>query len=173
MPISSPAGNLVTLIDLVDLVRQKSLEEASAAYPTPVLLVDAPAESWAENTNVQTGGGAEKDGRPLLPTIVVKVSAGKLSQNPLKLTVGRSSSCDVVIPFSALSKVHAAITIIPNVSTLIEDVGSTNGTNVEGTRLAKGARATLVDGTRVRFGDVHATYYSSRAFALMLRHKSR
>lgn len=173
MPISSPVGPLTTLRDLVDLARQKTVEEAAAPYNSPVLLVDAPAETWAENTNVRTGGGAEQEGRPMLPTLVIKVAAGKLSQNPLKLTIGRSSACDVIIPFSALSKVHAAITIIPNVSVLLEDIGSTNGTNVEGTKLGKGMRVNLVDGTRVRFGDVHATFYNSRAFALMLRHKSR
>jgi pSer/pThr/pTyr-binding forkhead associated (FHA) protein len=81
--------------------------------------------------------------------------------------------CDVVLPFSGLSKVHAAVTMVPGAAALIEDIGSTNGTNVEGTRLGKGVRATLVDGTRIRFGDVHATFYSPRAFALMLRHKSR
>lgn len=173
MPISSPAGNLVTLLDLVDLTRQHDVETVAAQWTTSVLMVDAPAEAWAENTAVQTGGGAEKEGRAMLPTLVVKVTPGKVSQNPDKLTVGRSSACDIVLPFSGLSKIHAAITIVPNSGTLIEDIGSTNGTNVEGTRLAKGARATLVDGTRVRFGDVHATFYGPRAFALMLRHKSR
>ena len=163
----------MTLDDLVDEARQKGVELVASTFTSPVLLVDAPAEGWADNTAVRTGGGEQKHGSQMLPTLVVKVMATKPTTTPNKLTLGRSAACDIVLPFAALSKVHAGLTLMPGENAQIEDLGSTNGSTVEGTKLAKAARASLVDGTRIRFGDVHATFYGPRSFGMMLRHKSK
>lgn len=70
------------------------------------------------------------------------------------ITVGRSTANDIVIVEPELSRVHFQLTLTPD-GYLIEDQGSTNGTNVNGESLDKG-RVLYVDdvitvGTQVQF----------------------
>lgn len=58
-----------------------------------------------------------------------------------RMTIGRHSSNDIVIAHRAVSGQHAAITVSAN-DIQVEDLGSTNGTFVNGQRIA---RQTLVD----------------------------
>ncbi len=57
---------------------------------------------------------------------------------------GRDDTCALVIDASTVSRKHAQITVISGAAT-IEDLGSTNGTHVNGTRILKP--------TRFGFGD--------------------
>ena len=58
-----------------------------------------------------------------------------------RMTIGRHPSNDIVIAHRAVSGQHAAITVSAN-DIQVEDLGSTNGTFVNGRRIA---RQTLVD----------------------------
>ncbi|MCA8923321.1 MAG: FHA domain-containing protein [Planctomycetes bacterium] len=67
------------------------------------------------------------------------------------LEVGRASDCQLVVDHPALSKRHAKFTVVPGGVTL-EDLGSTNGTYVQGRRLSPGEVARLEPESRVSFG---------------------
>lgn len=66
-----------------------------------------------------------------------------------RLTAGRSSDCDLTIDDSTVSREHAAF-VRRGPSWWVVDLGSTNGTRVNGARAAEHA---LRPGDRVQFGD--------------------
>ncbi|MBS0559469.1 MAG: SpoIIE family protein phosphatase [Proteobacteria bacterium] len=71
------------------------------------------------------------------------------------VTVGRQPPCEVVIPAVEVSRRHARIDIASQRATLT-DLGSTNGTFLDGTRIA--GPTPLVNGSLVSFGSVTARY---------------
>ncbi len=68
------------------------------------------------------------------------------------LTIGRASACDVVIDSGSVSRHHANLVLGPEVK--IEDIGSSNGTTVEGAKIATHAPATLTIGVPFLVGAV-------------------
>jgi two-component system, NtrC family, response regulator AtoC len=68
------------------------------------------------------------------------------------LTIGRASRCDVVVDSGSVSRHHANLTIGTDVE--IEDVGSSNGTFVDGAKLASGKPVTLTIGVPFLIGAV-------------------
>jgi len=69
--------------------------------------------------------------------------------------VGRHPESDVWVDASSVSRVHARIVIADGRAT-VGDCGSTNGTYVNGTRIA--APHPLIDGTTVTFGSERAVF---------------
>jgi DNA-binding winged helix-turn-helix (wHTH) protein len=69
--------------------------------------------------------------------------------------VGRSPSCGIWIDAGSVSREHAHIVIAQGRAT-VEDRGSTNGTYVNGERIA--ARHPVVDGTTLTFGSEKTTF---------------
>jgi len=68
------------------------------------------------------------------------------------LTIGRASRCDVVVDSGSVSRHHANLAIGDDVA--IEDVGSSNGTFVDGTRLTANRPITLAIGVPFLIGSV-------------------
>ena len=66
-----------------------------------------------------------------------------------RLTAGRSADCDVILDDSTVSREHAAF-IRRGDAWWVVDLGSTNGTRVNGARAAEHA---LQPGDQVEFGD--------------------
>jgi hypothetical protein len=69
------------------------------------------------------------------------------------LRIGRSLDCDVVVPSPRISRQHAELTSLPE-GLRIRDLGSTNGTTVDGTRV--GETVVARPGARIAFGGVEA-----------------
>lgn len=76
-------------------------------------------------------------------------------------TVGRSSRCDLVIKNHRISRHHAEIRSIGSGQYCVLDVGSRNGTFVNGERVA-GSRV-LSSGDELVFGDLTLTFVSEEA----------
>lgn len=68
------------------------------------------------------------------------------------LTIGRASKCDVVIDSGSVSRHHANLLLGPEVA--IEDIGSSNGTTVDGTKLPANQPITLTVGVPFLLGAV-------------------
>ena len=66
-------------------------------------------------------------------------------------TIGRSTSCDMRIEAADVSAMHAELRWTKR-GWELRDLGSTNGTFVDGERLAKGGSALLSHGAEIRFG---------------------
>lgn len=80
--------------------------------------------------------------------------AGRIIDLAVETTFGRTSGNDVVIGSSALSKRHTRILFTNNAFVLV-DLGSTNGTRVNGARITN---HTLVDGDLVQLGDAELRF---------------
>ena len=122
-----------------DLVVEASLaqgeEPAEAPAPAP-----APAAARAAQLRVHDEGG---------------VRAVPLDKD--LVTIGRQSTCDVVVNDSGVSRRHAQVRTVDGVSTLT-DLGSTNGTKVNGRDVQS---ATLSDGDTITVGTTQIEFRST------------
>ena len=71
-----------------------------------------------------------------------------------RLNVGRASDNDLTINDASVSKIHAALLMTAEGTLLVADTGSTNGTYLNGRRIAYGESRLIEDGDVVGFGDV-------------------
>jgi diguanylate cyclase (GGDEF)-like protein len=77
-----------------------------------------------------------------------------------ELVIGRDPGCSVALASPDLSRRHARV-VPDGAGHAIEDVGSTNGTYVNGARLDRGTRAPLRPGDRVEVGGVVLKYLAA------------
>src|ERR1044071_278949 len=71
-----------------------------------------------------------------------------------RLNVGRASDNELSLNDASVSKIHAALLMTAEGSLLVTDTGSTNGTYLNGRRIAYGESRLIEDGDVVGFGDV-------------------
>ncbi len=91
---------------------------------------------------------------PELPTLV-DAQGNTYTLRPGVNTVGRLNA-DILLPDPSVSRSHARITV-QNGTVTLEDVGSTNGTFVNGQKLAPQTPITLTDGAEITFAGVKMT----------------
>lgn len=94
-------------------------------------------------------------GAPVVQLPVFVESGGKEHKlRPGVNVVGRAG--DIVIEDTRVSRRHCQVTL-ENGSVLIEDLGSTNGTSVQGAKLAQGEKKSLQNGEKVSLGGLDLT----------------
>jgi hypothetical protein len=71
-----------------------------------------------------------------------------------RLNVGRASDNELTLNDASVSKIHAALMMTGQGTLLVADTGSTNGTYINGRRIAYGESRVIEDGDVVGFGDV-------------------
>ena len=71
-----------------------------------------------------------------------------------RLNVGRAADNELSLSDKSVSKVHAALLMTSEGTLLVADTGSTNGTYLNGRRIAYGESRLIEDGDVVGFGDV-------------------
>lgn len=91
----------------------------------------------------------------LIGTRRVTLAAGRYQ-------VGRDQECDVVLDDTSVSRRHAGLRVA-GASLVVEDLGSKNGTHVNGRRIDAPTEA--ADGDSIAFGTVQATVVISRGAA--------
>ena len=93
---------------------------------------------------------------PFGDRVLLVIDGANLQALPLPatgtLTIGRASKCDVIIDSGSVSRHHANLAVGADVE--IEDVGSSNGTFIDGARLATHAKARLAIGVPFLIGAV-------------------
>ena len=83
------------------------------------------------------------------------VAMDELVRRKQSLLIGRDSGeCDVVLLNTSVSRRHARLSVSINNTLQIEDVGSTNGTSINGTPLAPGLSRSVEPGSTLRLGDI-------------------
>lgn len=126
------------------LQRQEDLKAQIQFTPTVI----PPAKFDMKNTIISGGGGSP----------VLLVAAGSFSNNfylnKPTMNIGRAANNDIVIPEQTVSNHHARITI-ENGSFFLTDLGSTNGTFVNGTRVD---RKLLKPGDIIKFGAANSKF---------------
>lgn len=71
-----------------------------------------------------------------------------------RLNVGRASDNELTLNDGSVSKIHAALLMTGEGTLLVADTGSTNGTYINGRRIAYGESRVIEDGDVIGFGDV-------------------
>ncbi|MCX5746415.1 MAG: FHA domain-containing protein, partial [Proteobacteria bacterium] len=93
---------------------------------------------------------------PFGDRVLLVIDGANLQAMPLPgagtLTIGRASKCDVCIDSGSVSRHHANLVLGPDVE--LEDVGSSNGTFVDGARLPANTRTKLTVGVPFLIGAV-------------------
>lgn len=75
------------------------------------------------------------------------------------ITVGRASSCDLILDDVTVSRPHAALCRLENGEYAITDTGSLNGTYVNGSRVSD---RVLADGDEIQIGRFKLVYVAAR-----------
>jgi DNA-binding winged helix-turn-helix (wHTH) protein len=103
---------------------------------------------------------AVRRGEPLDAPIThwVVVSRRRTLLHPGENVIGRGEDADVRLDGTTVSRHHARL-VVAGAQTTLDDLGSKNGTCVDGARVA--ASVTLASGARIEIGSVALTYYSS------------
>jgi class 3 adenylate cyclase len=96
--------------------------------------------------------GTDHNGR----TFGFGVEVDELAKRAEGMMVGRDSEhCDVVLANESVSRRHARLSVGTDNTTLqIEDIGSTNGTSIDGTLITPGMTQPLEPGSTLRLGDI-------------------
>jgi len=71
-----------------------------------------------------------------------------------RLNVGRASDNELTLNDASVSKIHGALLMTAEGTLLVADTGSTNGTYLNGRRIAYGESRVIEDGDVIGFGDV-------------------
>jgi adenylate cyclase len=83
------------------------------------------------------------------------VAVDELAKRKQSVLIGRDSGqCDVVLLNTSVSRRHARLSVGKDNTLHIEDVGSTNGTAINGTRIAPWLSQPLAPGSTLKLGDI-------------------
>ncbi len=88
------------------------------------------------------------------------VAQGKTKQVELafaekqRLSVGRTKENDLMIDDQSISKIHAALVLNSDRQLMVADTGSTNGTFINGQRIAYGKALLINEADKLKFGNV-------------------
>ncbi|MEZ6071705.1 MAG: FHA domain-containing protein [Pirellulales bacterium] len=94
---------------------------------------------------------------PAVPALEVTDAAGKSERYPIEavpLSIGRDPTSDIQLDFSRVSREHAVI-VLEGGSYRVRDLGSTNGTFVNGSRIDEAA---IGDGDLITVADVELVF---------------
>jgi hypothetical protein len=75
-----------------------------------------------------------------------------------RLSVGRGADNDLCLSDGSVSKIHAALLLNREGTLLVADTGSTNGTYINGRRIAYGEARQIEENDVVAFGDVEVRF---------------
>lgn len=87
--------------------------------------------------------------------VMITIATGHRSPLRTRSFIGRARDCDVVVNHAAASRLHAALAWLGN-GWEIQDLGSNNGTFVDGTRVPRGTGVPLGHGATLGFGTPEA-----------------
>lgn len=75
-----------------------------------------------------------------------------------RVNVGRATDNDLHLNHGSVSKIHASLRMDQLGTLLVADTGSTNGTHINGQRIAYGEAHSINEGDLVSFGDVEVRF---------------
>lgn len=161
----------VPILELVEMVHRDGAE-ALTKQLGPFVLVGSSGEgegdAWSFATHSVVSpleaGGAEA-GFDIERSVVYPLKK-RLTTFADTILVGRSSSNDVRIDHTAISKLHARIKLDGDFFWL-EDAGSRNGTFVDGERV--GVDSSVYAGDTIRFGSLSFRVHRTERFIDLLR----
>lgn len=171
---------------MAELLREtEGLDQAAfvARHPHPFLLREAmrpsgewsalPRSSGAEQPTAKIRTASVPTGEASRDSLVYDVRPADASRGPGPVLLGRGSGCDVVIDDASISSRHAELA--PEVDEdgettwTVADLGSSNGTFLDGKQLEPGQRRPIEDSMSLRLGPaVKLQFFGPAGFHLFL-----
>ncbi|HMK74043.1 MAG TPA: FHA domain-containing protein [Myxococcaceae bacterium] len=146
---------LSTLLPELDLRDETAF---ARAYPHPWLIREAtgrnPAQSSAATMLMPVPVAAPRE------TVALAIALEPARAGSAQVTLGRGHACDVEVEEGTLSQLHCVF-LHDASGWRIEDVGSTNGTWLEGVRLPPRQPQRLADGMRIQAAQLVLTFHDS------------
>jgi hypothetical protein len=141
-----------------------------ARYAEPVLVVTRAVSEGKPSDSAETTLLADTSGwRMPQPTLVDRVfllSRGAFAK-PGPLTLGRTDAADITIDDTSVSKRHCVFEPTPEGMSLT-DLGSTNGTSVNGAALTPNEPCLLEGGDMIDLGSFVIEFHTADTFSLFL-----
>jgi len=174
------------LRDLKQRALALELDEFCRQHEGYYLLGQLPAEDeddWSFATDVQVfddvpGRRSSKQATSGGERLLWKVEKTDRNAWKRRVSVGRATNNDIIIRHHSISKLHAHFlfgTLVklrhlsPSADLLLADVGSANGTSIDGRRLEPDETDPVYTGNRLVFGDVSCELLDAKALYKKLR----
>jgi len=100
-----------------------------------------------------------KGGKSFLATNLAHKQSVQLTASASNWLLGRNSICQIFIPNHSVSRRHALIGYFPESGFYITDIGSTNGTRVNYSKINPLQRCLLQDGDLIQLGAVKLEFF--------------
>lgn len=169
-----------TTLDVAGFVRRHhrlSLEAFEAANPFPFLMGEPGGVALtgtgfltlgtSRPSEVDDGGErptdrAKRPADAMIPDRLYPIVKRAGTPFPHMISVGRSTNNDIVLPFAAVSKLHAFFSYVPETATwTLCDAESSNGTFLGERRLPPNERFAVTENSRIIFGDIALGFVSA------------
>lgn len=167
------SGNFTSVMsthELIELARKVTRDAFIAQVPPRFIVLGAsqstppgaPAISFATQAFMAPTKLSVSDELIVIPLV-------KAENNPYadRVSIGRARNCDIVIRDPSISKLHALVRVDGSEFALL-DIGSQNGTYLNGRRLAANEPVLLSTHDQVMFGGVPTTFMDSAAVHAVL-----
>lgn len=108
---------------------------------------------------------------PLLEARVIPLEKRDMDSSERMIFVGRSANNDIVLLNKMVSKLHAYFCQVPGSGVIqLVDMNSTNGTFINGARLAPSVKTSLADQDLISFGpETKLEFFNAAAFCQLLQ----
>ena len=139
-------------------------------YAVPVLVVTGRAtvsKRRRPTSELRTASERPDVIRALVGRVFLLVKPADASVGPVLIGRAEANEVDVVIPDHSISKRHCAFATLEGGATLV-DCGSTNGTAVNGTPIARAAMVRLGGGETITLGRLQATFETPAGFLALV-----
>jgi len=115
-----------------------------------------PAVDIPEATVIYSAPDAPQAAPPARPDVTLTVDGRVVPLSSDRVVIGRSRECDVRIDDGNVSRRHAELSRDHDERWTVVDLGSTNGTEVNGRRVTR--RTPLGDGDRISIGGTELVF---------------
>jgi hypothetical protein len=174
-----------TVLDYLHSFKGLGPEQFLATYKHPFLVENylAPSSkiklgrvetiSEFELNDILPSGGNRED-ESLLQARVIPLEKRDIDSSERMIFVGRSANNDIVLPNKMVSKLHAYFCQVPGSGVMqLVDMNSTNGTFINGTKIAPSVKSSLQDEDVISFGpETKLEFFSPASFCQLLQELS-
>ena len=139
----SCCGNDVQLVNTLEEFQNKVSQNQVAAVPVvpcagqPASYANVPTSSGGQPQPKPTVGPPPITPEPQVDLYCVLSNGDRIKCDKDTMIVGRSRTCDIVLPSAKVSRQHASVNR-RNGEWFIEDMGSANGVWIDGARISQG-----------------------------------
>lgn len=174
-----------TVLDYLQSLKGLGPEQFLATYKRPFLVENylapsskiklARVETISElELNDLHPSSSKGEDESLLQARVIPLEKRDIDSSERMIFVGRSANNDIVLPNKMVSKLHAYFRQVPGSGVVqLVDMNSTNGTFVNGTKLAPSVKSSLQDEDVISFGpETKLEFFSPASFCRLLQELS-